>query len=59
MPDYPNPFNPNPMIRYAPPEKSNVALAVFNTPGVQVATPGEGALRAGDFIKTKKLAVEK
>jgi hypothetical protein len=21
--------------------------------------PGEGALRAGDFIKTKKLAVEK
>ena len=55
----PHPFDPNTILRCALQEKSTVTLVVFNTPGERVATLIEGDQRAGNFLETKKLVVEK
>ncbi|MCH8496655.1 MAG: right-handed parallel beta-helix repeat-containing protein, partial [Balneolales bacterium] len=44
---YPNPFNPNAVIRYSIPEDGQVRLAVFDVLGRQVSELVNGSVRAG------------
>lgn len=45
--NYPNPFNPVTVINYAVPEKSTVAIEIFNILGQKIKTLVDGERAAG------------
>ena len=47
--NYPNPFNPNTIIRYTIPNKCFVSLSIYNIVGQRVATLVEEQKNAGDY----------
>ncbi len=49
LPNYPNPFNPETIIRYELGRKSHVELAVFSVTGRKVATLFSGTREAGSY----------
>jgi hypothetical protein len=46
--NFPNPFNPNTIIRFSVPEQANVTLKIFNSIGQEVATLLNGEIAAGN-----------
>jgi hypothetical protein len=50
--NYPNPFNPSTKIQFSVPEKSNVAIVVFNSLGQEVARIINQELSAGSHSVT-------
>jgi len=47
MQNFPNPFNPSTVIRYAVPERSRVDIEIFNALGQRVARVDGGTVEAG------------
>jgi len=45
--NYPNPFNPETLISYILPEKSNINLSIYNALGQKLETLETGEKRAG------------
>ena len=49
--NYPNPFNPETVIKFSLKEKSNVTLTVFNIAGQKVAELVSGEMEKGMYEK--------
>jgi len=48
--NYPNPFNPSTLIEFSIPEKTKIALKVFNTLGQVVVSLLESTLESGTYV---------